>query len=277
MKPSIIILSFNSADSLSNTLASLEGLTDDIHVVDSGSTDETINIAKGFGATVVHHEFTNYGAQRNWAIDNLQLSYIWQLHLDADERLTPKLRDAISSLPEDSEISGYFVPRMVQFMGRILRHGGMSPTWHMRLFKRGQGRCESREYDQHFYCMGQTGKIDSWMIDDIRMSLTEWTFRHNRWSDAEVNELSQREDAGRIKGKLLGNKVEQKRSLRAYYSNLPLFVRPFLLFLYRFILRAGFLDGTEGFLVDAKLYERQQKFRATTIELTNRVEFGGRR
>lgn len=270
MQPSVIILSFNSADSIPDTLASLAGLTDDIHVVDSGSTDATIEIAKSFGASVVHHPFTNYGAQRNWAIDNLVTAHRWQLHLDADERLTSELRDAILRLPEESPYSGYLVPRMLQFLGRILKHGGMSPTWHMRLFKKGHGRCESREYDQHFYCDGTVEKLHHCMIDDIKMSLSEWTFRHNRWSDAEVRELTQMDTSGRIQAKMSGNEIEKKRSLRAYYGRFPLFVRPVLLFIYRFVIRAGFLDGTEGlifwvlqtfwfrFLVDAKLYEKKR-------------------
>ena len=94
MKPSVIILAFNSADSLPATLASLAGLSDDVVVVDSGSTDETVALAEQAGATVLHHPFKNYGDQRNWAIDNAPIRYAWQLHLDADERLMPELRQA---------------------------------------------------------------------------------------------------------------------------------------------------------------------------------------
>jgi glycosyltransferase involved in cell wall biosynthesis len=270
VRPSVIILSFNSAESLTATLASLEGLTDDVHVVDSGSTDNTVEIARSMRASVSFHPFSNYGAQRNWAIDNLVTAYSWQLHLDADERLTAALKAEILDLPEQSSCSGYILPRMVQFLGRVLRHGGMSPTWHMRLFLNGQGRCETREYDQHFYCAGETKRLQSAMIDDIKMSLSEWTFRHNRWSDAEVRELTQPRTGNRIVGKVTGNVIERKRSLRLYYMRLPLFVRAFLLFFYRFVIRLGFLDGTEGFifwvlqtfwfrfLIDAKLYEQRK-------------------
>jgi glycosyltransferase involved in cell wall biosynthesis len=270
VRPSVIILSFNSGDSLPATLASLEGLTDDVHVVDSGSSDRTVEIARDMGAKVSYHPFSNYGVQRNWAIDNIVTAYDWQLHLDADERLTPKLKMEILDLPEQSSFSGYIIPRMMQFLGRILRHGAMSPTWHMRLFLRGQGRCETREYDQHFYCSGKTKKLNNAMIDDIRMTLSEWTLRHNRWSDAEVRELTQEETENRIVGKIDGNVIERKRSLRVYYMRFPLFVRAFFLFFYRFVIRAGFLDGTEGlifwvlqtfwfrFLIDAKLYEKRK-------------------
>ncbi len=86
-------------------------------------------------------------------------------------------------MPENPEHSGFLIARLVQFLGRQLRHGGMSPTWHLRLFRNGTGRCEERKYDQHFYLsQGTTGQLQGYMIDEIRMSLSEWTARHNRWS-----------------------------------------------------------------------------------------------
>jgi glycosyltransferase involved in cell wall biosynthesis len=267
MIPSVILLTFNSSDSLGATLSSIRDLTDDIHVVDSGSTDTTVEIAKAAGAKVVFHTFENYGKQRNWAIDNIALRHVWQLHLDADERLTPGLRDEILKLDQNSPYSGFFIPRLVQFLGRVLRHGGMSPTWHMRLFRSGKGRCESREYDQHFYCVGETAVLRNVMIDDIRMSLSEWTIRHNRWADAEVREILGGRSEGRVQGKLSGNVVEKRRFLRGGYNRMPGFFRAFALFGYRYFIRLGFLDGVEGsifwvlqtfwfrFLIDAKLYE----------------------
>jgi hypothetical protein len=158
----------------------------------------------------------------------------------------------------------------MHFLGRPIRHGGMYPIWHMRLFRHGRGRCEARRYDQHFYVDGPTGRLPHPMIDDIRMPLSEWTARHNRWSDAEAEELSQESVQGVIAPKLLGGTpVQQKRALRSRYNQLPLFLRAFLLFLYRYIFRLGFLDGREGliffvlqtfwfrFLIDAKLLERE--------------------
>ena len=189
LKPSVIILAFNSVDSLGATLAQAQEISDDLYVVDSFSTDDTVALSQQHGAQVVQHAFENYGAQRNWAIDHLSSRYAWQLHLDADERLTPELIASILSLPENPVHSGFFIARLVQFLGRQMRHGGMSPTWHLRLFRKGAGRCEERKYDQHFYLTeGAAGQIQGYMIDDIRMSLSEWTVRHNRWSDAEVKE-----------------------------------------------------------------------------------------
>src|SRR6202167_1850673 len=127
MKPSVIILAYNYVDTLGATLAQAQEISDDLYVVDSFSSDDTVALSRQYGAQVVQHAFENYGAQRNWAIDNLVLRYPWQLHLDADERLTPELIAAIQSLPENPAHSGFLIPRLVEFLGRTMRHGGMSP------------------------------------------------------------------------------------------------------------------------------------------------------
>jgi glycosyltransferase involved in cell wall biosynthesis len=268
MKPSVIVLAFNSVDTLGATLAQASQISDDLHVVDSFSTDETVALSQKHGANVVQHAFEHYGAQRNWAIDNLQLRYPWQLHLDADERLTPELIAAIRALPDEPAEAGFLIARLVQFLGRVMRHGGMSPTWHLRLFRNGYGRCEERRYDQHFYLtQGATGHLQGIMIDEIRMSLSEWTARHNRWADAEVQEQTASDSTARVPPRFWGSKVERKRYLRTRYNNAPLFLRPFALFFYRYFVRLGILDGWEGFifwtlqtfwfrfLIDAKLFE----------------------
>lgn len=275
MKPSVIILTYNSELSIRDTLASVAELTDDVHVVDSFSKDSTIEIARNMGAQVTEHPFEHYGAQRNWAIDNLPLRYPWQLHLDADERLTPELCAEIAALPDNPPLNGYHLPRVMTFLGRTIRHGAMYPTWHMRLFRTPYGRCEARRYDQHFYLTeGPSEQLRHDMIDDLRMPLTEWTARHNRWSDAEVEEQAAQQTDGRVQPKLFGNPVERRRYLRKLYNGTPLFVRPFAFFFYRYFLRLGFLDGTEGFifcilqafwfrfLIDAKLFERRKNQRS---------------
>lgn len=279
MRPAVILLTFNSEDTLSATLSSARQISDEIFVVDSFSNDGTVELARSHGATVVQHAFENYGAQRNWAIDNLPVTRVWQMHLDADERMDAKLVEAIRALPDQPEHAGYFLPRYLRFLGRELRHGGMSPTWHLRLFRTGAGRCEDRKYDQHFLLNdGTSAKLPGAIIDDIRMSLSEWTARHNRWADGEVAELNAAENFGRVVPTARGNPVEQKRFLRKQYDRMPLFVRPFALFIYRYFLRLGFMDGTEGFifwvlqtfwfrfLVDAKIWEQRHLSRLAGIK-----------
>ena len=275
MRPTVILLTYNSEATVNVTLSSACQVSDQIFVVDSFSKDGTVDLARQFGATVVQHPFENYGTQRNWAIDNLRMSSAWQLHLDADEWMDNQLVESIRSLPEEPEHSGFFLPRYLQFLGRQLRHGGMSPTWHLRLFRTGMGRCEDRLYDQHFFLKGGTsGRLHGGaMVDNIQMPLTEWTARHNRWADGEVAELEAGEKSGRISPAAHGNPAERKRFLRKQYNRMPLFVGPFALFFYRYFFRLGFLDGTEGFifwvlqtfwfrfLVDAKLWEKRHAIR----------------
>jgi glycosyltransferase involved in cell wall biosynthesis len=268
---SIVILTFNAADTIGATLASAVALSDDVHVVDSGSTDATLEIARSHGAKIVSHPFENYGAQRNWAIDSLPLAHGWELHLDADERISAELAAELGALfagggPPD-DVAGYYVPRLVHFHGQPIRHGGMWPIFHMRLFRSGRGRCEARKYDQHFHVDGPSARLKSPMIDDIRLSLTEWTHRHNRWADAEVDEILSPSRGVIAPG--TGDPVAEKRALRSRYNDAPLFWRALGLFLYRYVLKRGFLDGRWGliffvlqtfwfrFLVDAKLHERR--------------------
>jgi glycosyltransferase involved in cell wall biosynthesis len=249
LKPSIVILTFNSELSIADTLQSVASISDDIHVVDSFSTDRTLEIAQSFNAKIVQHPFESYGAQRNWSIESLCFKYGWQLHLDADERLTPELRQEILRLGEEDDIAGYYLPRRMHFLGRPIRHGGLCPTLHLRLFKSGMGRCEMRKYDQHFHLIsGATRRLNGYMIDDMRMSLTEWTARHNRWAEAEVEELTSGARRSSIRGKIAGSPIERKRFLRDIYNACPLFVRPFGLFFYRYFVRLGFLDGPSGFV-----------------------------
>jgi glycosyltransferase involved in cell wall biosynthesis len=274
MRPTVIVLTFNSEDTLGATLAQARKLSDEIFVVDSFSTDSTDSVAASLGAQVVQHAFEHYGAQRNWAIDNLPVSRPWQLHLDADEVMDDTLVQSILDLSDNPPHTGYFVPRYVRFLGRVMRHGAMSPTWHLRLFRNGAGRCEDRKYDQHFLLLsGSSGQLRGVMIDDIAMSLSEWTARHNRWADSEVAELFAAQSANRLQPDLFGTPSQRKRFLRERYNRMPLFVRPYLFFFYRYFLRLGILDGREGFiywtlqtfwfrfLIDAKIWERRNRER----------------
>jgi hypothetical protein len=169
------------------------------------------------------------------------------------------------------EIDGYMIPRLIHFLGAPIRHGGMYPNWHLRLFRRGVGRCEQRRYDQHFLLPqgGSTARLTEPMIDDMRMTLDEWTRRHLRWAEAQAAMAVEGGGEGEIAGRWTGSPIERKRALRRFYGRAPLLLRPFLLFAYRYLLRLGFLDGVPGliffalqtfwfhFFVDARIYERR--------------------
>lgn len=277
---SIIILTKNEEANLPDCLASIATLDAEVHVVDSGSTDRTMEIARTAGCKVSEHPFENYAAQRNWALRELPIATEWILNLDADERLTPSLAREVQQLMADppAHIDGFMLRKRTYFMGRWIRHGGHYPSFHLRFFRRGRGRCEDRLYDQHFVVdSGRVATLRNDYIDILTDSLSRWTERHNRWAELEAREiLSTTTGPGRLKGKLRGTPIEKKRWLREdFYQKFPLFARPLLYFIYRYFLRLGFLDGTEGlifhflqgfwfrFLVDAMVFEDRKRHRAT--------------
>jgi len=159
-------------------------------------------------------------------------------------------------------------------MNRWIRYGGHYSSYYAPLFKKGYGRCENRLYDQHFIITGAVKLLKQPVIDIISDSLTRFTERHNRWATLEAQEiLCAKKDNIKLKSSFLGNKMQQKRKLKDIYYKMPLFLRAFLYYFYRYIIKLGFLDGYEGlifhflqgfwfrFLVDAKIFElkRQQK------------------
>jgi Glycosyltransferases involved in cell wall biogenesis len=270
MKVSTIILTYNSASVIEQTILSCLKISSEIFIVDSYSSDDTLEICKKYTDKIYQRAFKNYSDQRNWAMRELQISGDYELHLDADERLSERLAAEITLEvldKRDPVFDGFLIPRMVYFMNKRIKHGGYYPIYHMRLFKRGKGRVESRRYDQHFVVRGKIKRLKGYLIDFHAMSLEEWTTRHNKWSSEEAIEIVS-PTIGAIKGHMFGNAIERRRYLREVFNKMPPFIAPFLLFVYRYFLRLGFLDGREGliycflqtlwyrFLIDAKIYEK---------------------
>ena len=246
-----VLLTYNEELNLPECLESLRCLDSQVVVVDSGSADHTREIAVDSGAQVVEHVFENYGAQRNWALQNIPIETEWVLNIDADERLTPELRDSIAGAlagPPD-EVNGYLLRRRTVFLGQWIKHGGHYPSYHARLFRKGKGRCEDRLYDQHFIVEGKVEQLSGDMIDETN-HLADWWARHARWAKMEAQEILYGDaSAGRLKGNFDGSPIERRRWLRQrVYYRLPLFVRPALYYIYRYFIRLGFLDGRRGFV-----------------------------
>jgi glycosyltransferase involved in cell wall biosynthesis len=288
---SVIVLTCNEEANLPACMESLKGLECEIFVVDSGSTDRTVEIAKAAGAKVAEHTFENYSVQRNWAQRNLPLRGDWLLHLDADERLTQELVVEINRVVREpyGVAEGYLLRKRTVFMGRWIKHGGHYPSYHLRLFRRGRGRCEDRLYDQHFVVCGKVRSLKQDYFDVITSDLGAWSLRHARWAELEAREvLSNHNSELRVRPAALGGPIERKRWLReGLYLRSPLFIRAFLYWFYRYFLRLGFLDGKEGlifhflqgcwyrFLVDAKIYEQEQRRRYQCLERPSGSGIGG--
>ena len=266
---SVIILTFNSVAVIDRTMRAALALSPTVFVVDSGSSDGTVAMVEALGGAVVHRPFKHYADQRNWAIDTYGERSEWQLHLDADEvpddRAIAEIRRVLAA-PGSAE--GFIFKRRTYFLGRPLRFGGAS-NFHLRLFRSGSARCEDRLYDQHFVAERAGVRLAGLLHDLNAGTLTEWTHRHNRWSDLEAAELIRPPNTveGQIRARLSGDPRERRRLYKGGYYRVPLFLRAMLLFAYRYVAQGGFLDGRAGFLyaffqvlwfrmlVDAKLIE----------------------
>ena len=269
---SAIVLTYNEEKNICACLESVLGWVEEIFIVDSYSTDETLEIARKYTDKVYQHAFENYSNQRNWALEHLPIKTEWVLNLDADHRVTEELRNELlevfsKEVPQD--IKGMLASRRTIFMGRQISHGGHYPVYHAVLFRYNFGFCEKRLYDQHFCIEGKALKCNGDIIDVIGDSLNKFVERHNKWATLEaVEQLKEmRLQDGFVQANAFGNPIEKRRFLRNTYNSFPLFIRPFLYFIYRYFFRFGFLDGKEGlifhflqgfwfrFLVDAKIYE----------------------
>lgn len=267
----VVVLTFNSASILRETLNQAKKVSEDVFVVDSGSTDDTLSIARELRCEIAQRPFVNYGDQRNWAIDQVNARFAWQLHLDADEVLDDEaVAEIWAVVSGDRPGRAFLMRRRDYFLGRMLRFSGVNP-WHLRLFRSGAARCEDRLYDQHFVSPERVARLRGLMHDRNSGTLTEWVARHNRWSDLEAQELLGGRDlaaGAALPARLFGDGRERARFLRRTYYRLPSGARAVGYFCYRYFVRLGFLDGTPGFyfaffqalwfrmLLDAKIYER---------------------
>lgn len=276
MSLTAIILTYNAEGQVEEAIASCADVADRLFVVDSGSTDGTVRLVRRLGCEVLLHPFETYALQRNWAQAQAGLAPTdWVLHVDADERLSPELHDEIRAVTRTprADVAGYLVRRVTYFWGAPIRYGHMNPSWHLRLFQAGAGRCEQKLYDQHFVCDGSTRRLKGCLLDVQPVDLDRWTSAHNRWSTLEAQQAGLSPDPDpQLRARLFGETRERKRWIREkIWSRLPLFVRPYLLFAYSYVLKLGFLDGRAGlvyhtlhafwfrFLIDAKIEEKKHR------------------
>lgn len=246
---SVIIITFNEENNIGNCLETVYGLVDEVFIVDSGSTDKTLEIAKRYTDKIYYHPFVNFAQQRNWAQENLPIKNEWLFHLDADERVSPELIIELKKIfSSDITVDGFMVSRRTVFRGRWIRHGGHYPVYHLRLFRKNKGRSEQRLYDQNYIVTGEVLGIGGDIINVINPDLDLWKERHKKWANLEAREILFNKD--RIMNiRLRGNPIEMRNWLRyKIYYRMPLFVRPFIYFLYRYIIKLGFLDGREGWV-----------------------------
>jgi glycosyltransferase involved in cell wall biosynthesis len=287
----VVILTFNEEQHIARAIGSVAPLADRVVVVDSGSTDRTGEIAEGLGALVLENSWVNYGTQFNWALDSLPAGTDWVLRLDADEVVTPELAAEIAGcLPGlPTEVDGVVVSRRMTFLRRPIRHGGVFPVRVLRLFRHGKGRCENRWMDEHIVGPCRTVDLKGEIIDDNMNPLGWWTDKHNSYASREVVDIlnqeygfMERDTVAALQG---GGQAGLKRWVKEnLYARAPAGGRAFVYFLYRYVIRLGFLDGREGaafhvlqglwyrFLVDAKLQEVRSYMRARDVDAVTAID-----
>lgn len=293
MKLVAVVLTFNEERHLARCVASVQGLVNEVVVVDCFSTDRTLEIANRLGARVIQHPWTNHATQFNWALTQLGSDTDWVLRIDADEVLTPALvaevREVLPTVAPD--VDGVFIGRRMTFQGRMIRHGGIFPVRVLRLFRHGRGQCENRWMDEHIKVAGPTVGLRGEIIDDNLQPLTWWTSKHNNYATMEAVDLLNLEfrfmpldSIADLRG---GQEAGVKRWIKErIYARMPGGLRAFAYFFYRYIMRLGFLDGRAGatfhflqgfwyrYLVDAKVMEVRRYMQREGVDVTvaiNRV------
>lgn len=245
----VLIQTYNEEINLPYTLASTQGWVNKVFIVDSGSNDRTCQIAREYGAEVIHHDWEGYAAQKNWALKNLPFESDWILILDADEAVSPQLRDeiiAIVSKPVDQvPEAGFFINRIFIFMGKPIRHCGYFPSWNLRLFKRGRARYEDRLVHEHMIVDGESGYLKHLMIHEDRRGLEHFFAKHNRYSSLEAREIFESPEPWPGWKRLFTDRITRRRFGKSRI--LPYLPIPWIWrLIYMYILRVGFLDGRAG-------------------------------
>jgi glycosyltransferase involved in cell wall biosynthesis len=248
----VIILTLNEEIHISRVIQNVRGWATAIFVLDSGSSDRTCEIATSLGATVFVRPFDNYGNQRNYAITELPIQTEWVLFVDADEYLLPELKAEIQQELQHPVHDGYFIKYRMIFMSKWIKYGGYYPVWIMRLFRHSKGRC-IRDMNEHIVIDGTVGYLANDFVNEGLKGVQDWVAKHVRYAKYEAAQLYICMEApapdgfARLWG---GTQAQRKRWVRERVWNrmLPPLLRSFCYFIYRYVLRLGFLDGWQGFI-----------------------------
>jgi glycosyltransferase involved in cell wall biosynthesis len=224
-KLSAIVITRNEAANIGECLDGL-AFCDERIVVDCGSTDATADIARGKGARVELHDWRGFGPQKNFALS--LATGDWVLSIDADERVTPELAQAVRAAMADAGADGFELPRVSSFCGRPMRHSGWFPDYVLRLFRRGKGRFDDAVVHERVICDGTVKRLGKPLIHHPVLKLEDALSRMDRYSTASGEAL-----------------VASRRKV----SFVTGIAHGFFAFLKTYVLRLGFLDGAEGFLL----------------------------
>ena len=254
---SFIILTYNEEIHLPRLIESIRSLNAAIYVLDSGSTDNTISIARNAGAKILQNAFENHPKQWDFALKNFDIQTPWIICLDADQVVTPQLYERLAHFKDEDYrgIDGIYFSRKNFFKGRWIKHGGYYPFYLLKMIRFGTGYSDLNEnMDHRFIVPGKTliwknGYILEENLKENKISF--WIDKHNRYSNLVAIEEVERMAALRkqtIKPKFWGSPDERTAWLKQLWWKLPRYVRPMIYFSYRMIFQLGILDGATGII-----------------------------
>ncbi len=269
---SAIILTYNEEKNIEKCLKSIYDWVDEIFIVDSFSNDRTVEIAKKYTDKIYRHEFITHSIQWNWAIKNLPIKNEWILGLDADQEVSEELKielyNVFRNLPLEN-FDGFYVRRKQIFMGKWIKYGGYQSKYLLKIFKKDKVFIDEKELvDHHFYIKGKTKKLKGYIVENNikENDISFWLKKHIKYAEYMAKEELNKKISF-LSPSLFGSPDRKVIFLKNIYCKLPLFIRPFIYFIYRYFIRFGFLDGVEGlifhflqgfwfrFIVDVKIWE----------------------
>ena len=246
MSYSVLILTKDEEINLQDCISSVNG-SDDIHLLDSYSSDNTIKIAEQLGLVVHQRIFDNYAAQRNYGL-NLKFKNDWILMIDADERLSEDLSKEIETVVKikNNPTTLYRFRRKDFFMGKWIKHSSGYPTWFGRLFRKGTVQVK-REINEEYYTEGEVGVLAEHMVHyPFNKGLDYWFERHNRYSQMEAQKLmEEKKESLNIRNFFHKDPMLRRKAFKAFAYKIPF--RPLLTFIFLYVFKLGMLDGRPGF------------------------------
>ncbi|MRX73002.1 glycosyltransferase [Bacillus lacus] len=270
-----IVLTKNESKNIVACLESIKGFAERVVVVDSGSTDKTVELAQKHGADVFINKFDYYAQQFNWGIDNTSITTKWILRLDADERFTTELCKEAEMLmaqhADEDDVNGITMEAWLYFLGKRLKYGA-SKKRKLMIFKRGIGRIEDRKRDAHsVLSYGRSVALKERFIHHDFKDINSFITKYNYYATREMEDYIAYKK-GNTSEIQTDKKIQSTRKKKfGLYYKAPRFFRAWLWFVYNYYFRLGFLDGKEGYiyhyfecywyryLVDAKIYEFEKK------------------
>ncbi|WP_343523819.1 glycosyltransferase family 2 protein [Pedobacter sp.] len=252
---SFVILTFNEEIHLPRLLESIKNLNAKTYILDSGSTDKTLEIGTAYGAEVLQNPFENHPKQWDHALKNFQIATPWTIGLDADQIVTPELFGMLANFNNDEyrDINGIYFNRKNFFQGKWIRFGTFYPFYLLKMFRTGVGFSDLNENMDHRFIVPGKTEIwkKGWLLEENlkENDIAFWKSKHERYSDLiarEEIERMQKLRVQRITPNLLGNPDEKRAWLKRLWWKLPLGFRPYLYFSYRMFFKLGIFEGATG-------------------------------